>query len=544
MWQAPYIRKFLNRHRSDGSGGLKNGIDEPTYVSFWVDFVISPENDVVAGDYNTMPHGLLNAPNNGNGYSTEEYLRNLGYYIKANNIKAFRELLHKIVIQSPWTINSIGGLDSIYKTDITSGWTKRGKEGKIRITMTDSLDMRVSALMDLYKLSAVDEEYGRDLLPDIMKYFKMRIHVSEFRMFHEPKVKNTFLDPGGFEENVYKSTTSKLNPFTYIENNAPSSILPNTRIGREVDNLFNIASNQGRESIETDGYFLQKLDKELSLFRFDLSQCEIDIASIKPSWADELGNKQIGEPVSLTFDIKVGNVDYMGSYPVIYSLLESSLKNSNFNSNITNSGFGTNNPKELRSKKEIDSYSEILQVSRGYTSEEIDKVYAKKSEDGHLSDIKVTQNNINDTLARLGENLLEGAAEMVIGAADDYILTEANKLLLGNVYGLSPSQLINRLSSNPASLALAAQDLIGRSVDPATGQSILGNIYGNGDEPSEDLDPDQQTSVYGEGSEPSENLDPKTTQNINGEGVKDSNFSGTATDDSNVLSKGILGPRS
>lgn len=538
MWQAPNIRKFLNRHRSDGSGGLKNGIDEPTYVSFWVDF--KTNDNIVEGDFNTMPHGLLTQPN-GENYSAEEYLRNIGYPRKAENIRNFRILLKKIIAEAPWTITSISGLDTIYKPDVTTGWNNRGKEAKITINMTDALDMRASSLMELYILGTLDEKYTRDLLPDIMKYFKMQIWISEFRMFHEPKVKSATIDP-------LETETKNLNPISYIEDQAPSSILPKTRIGRETNSFLNAINNASEGTKESDSYFLRKLEKELSLWRFDLEQCEIDITSIKPSWTDDITNTQIGERVTLTFDIKVGNVNYAGYFPVIYTLLENAVNNNNFNSIKINNTDDSN-----KGGTDIESYDDILSASRGYKKEDFNKVYKQKSKDQHLSDLNVRSSLLQDKLYRIGENMLEDGRELAIGLAEDYALTNANRLLLGNVYGLSTSQLINRISNNPASLTLAAQDLLGRTTDPATGRSILGNIYNETNDPSLELNPDTPLNIYNENDSVKDSEFNNTAteesnrvSNIYNENssVKDSQFNNTATDDSNIVSRGILGPRS
>lgn len=218
--------------------------DEPTYLTFRVEFDFSntlAENYVPAFQtqsiygtqtYNFMPQPLLslwcndtrdiNATQSGaitlsgqdvpagraqnmgtkgpsdrstplaDYYSTYSYLRNaVGDQERANMLKRFILALKDIQDNYPYYFTKIDGLGSLMKVKPDGGirlpydkGVGGGDGNMLTINCYDGLDMKIFQLMQMYRKVAWDDVYQRWVLPDMMRFFKMRIYVSEIRLFH------------------------------------------------------------------------------------------------------------------------------------------------------------------------------------------------------------------------------------------------------------------------------------------------------------------------------------------------------------------------
>jgi hypothetical protein len=184
------------KYNNDKSGKLfKHEYDEPTYVTVRVNFFPSISNfnndtynsgDVTdSTSYNSIPHPLLTKPQNDKKhiYSTIKYLRdNLGDETRAELLEKFIDGLIDLNYRCPYYIKSVTGLNDLLKVDPKRG-SRVIKDGTIILKCIEGLDMRISALLNLYKKVAWDDVYQRWILPDIMRFFKMNILISEFRLF-------------------------------------------------------------------------------------------------------------------------------------------------------------------------------------------------------------------------------------------------------------------------------------------------------------------------------------------------------------------------
>ena len=59
-----------------------------------------------------------------------------------------------------------------------------GDNNKLTIKCLEGLDQKITQLMQLYRKAAWDDVYQRWILPDMMRFFTMRIYVSEMKLFH------------------------------------------------------------------------------------------------------------------------------------------------------------------------------------------------------------------------------------------------------------------------------------------------------------------------------------------------------------------------
>lgn len=147
-----------------------NIVDDPTYFGFKIIFDWTSNSPLFYLN-NDQP-------------SAYYYLRNIGMHEKAEMIKKFREILENLNKYADYYFQAISGLDEIWNFDINSDSKFRGAEKLITIDMLEGMDLRVTALMDLYRKACYDISYMREILPENLRNFKCYVLVSEFRQFH------------------------------------------------------------------------------------------------------------------------------------------------------------------------------------------------------------------------------------------------------------------------------------------------------------------------------------------------------------------------
>lgn len=193
---------FLKKNNREKASGklFSNEFDEPTYITVRINFfpdIISYNNEQNVGNYqynsaatlsyDDMPHPLLDKTS---AYSTINYLRNnLGDEHRANLLESFINGIIDLNYECPYYIKSVNGLNDLLHIDPKRG-TRIVKDGTITLKCIEGLDMRITGLMNMYKKIVWDDIYQRWILPDMMRFFKMNIIISEFRLFN----KNNQLD--------------------------------------------------------------------------------------------------------------------------------------------------------------------------------------------------------------------------------------------------------------------------------------------------------------------------------------------------------------
>jgi hypothetical protein len=148
---------------------------DPTYLGFKFFFI-----------FDQPGCGLLSAQDLPN--TAYHYLINRGYDQKAEYLKKFVELFKKINQQTPWFFQSIEGLDEAWKHLYQEADFKPilGTDRKITINCLDeSVDMRMTALMDLYRKACFDWPNRREIVPLNLRRFKASVYVYEGRSFNK-----------------------------------------------------------------------------------------------------------------------------------------------------------------------------------------------------------------------------------------------------------------------------------------------------------------------------------------------------------------------
>jgi len=146
--------------------------NDPTYLGF-----------VIMFDWVNSP--LLNISEDpGTAYS---YLIRNGEVLRASYLQQFVECLKAINYNMPWYWQSIEGLASAWKYDSFKEPYKGGDDSVLDIECLESIDLKMTLLVDLYRKAIYDNEHKRVILPENLRKFEMYIYVQEVRKFQIDK---------------------------------------------------------------------------------------------------------------------------------------------------------------------------------------------------------------------------------------------------------------------------------------------------------------------------------------------------------------------
>lgn len=255
---------------------LSTRFDEPTYISFNLNFGTNPVNEYngVGGmgffsNYDTMPHPLFRVSeyteiNDRDSYSTMNYLLDANEFTRAKMLREFIIKLKTMQSEFPWYFQKIEGVDELLKTNPKNAM-RVSPDKRLTITALEGIDLRMSHLLNLYRKIVYDDVYQRWVVPEMMRYFTLDIYMAEFRTFHKANIFNSL------GERVNKSQTSEL--------------------------------------------FLEVLDFVIPVWVIKCEMCEFDIENIT---YDHLSGLSIGDTpntAGVKFQIKVGKIYEEQVYP-------------------------------------------------------------------------------------------------------------------------------------------------------------------------------------------------------------------------------------
>ena len=162
-----------------------DGYDEPTYLTFAIDFKFEyvPVRDASAVDDILWNSPLFAGKETGN--SAMGFLISRGYSPQANGLSTFKELLRYLTFQAPWYFQSIEGVSKLWSnaTDVSKG--HKGMDGTnpiiLKINTLEAIDLRMTEIADLYRNAIFDKVHRRERVPDNLRWFSMDIYIAEFR---------------------------------------------------------------------------------------------------------------------------------------------------------------------------------------------------------------------------------------------------------------------------------------------------------------------------------------------------------------------------
>lgn len=216
------------------SAGGSNGVttlDDPTYLGFNIRFdIMSPLfNGATIGDV-SIPKG------DGNGTSAEDqteisngvsshpagesavgYLETIGEVTRASYLRAFCQGILEVQRERPYYFQTIEGLIEAYnKTmDMTDPFSGSADGEGIVIGLLEAIDLKMTALFNLYKMACYDVKYRRNILPANLRFFNVDIDVLEIRKFHSVRKAATAGNPNSPENDLTKFVNNNTSRLTF-----------------------------------------------------------------------------------------------------------------------------------------------------------------------------------------------------------------------------------------------------------------------------------------------------------------------------------------
>lgn len=242
------IKRFVSPASSVAGGG--NGVtslDDPTYLGFLLRFdILSPLfNGGTTGEPARPPSetplfdSLLNDAADGFAASTATanvddgtsvntdlpasesavgYLKTVGDLTRASYLTQFLQGLREVNQFRPYYWQTIEGLTEAYnKTFIMEDPYQGSSDAEgIVIGCLEAIDLKISAIFNLYKAAVYDAEYKRFVLPKNLMYFKVEVDVFEIRRFKAAKNFLEKLNPNTPPNEVDRFLNDNTSKITFV----------------------------------------------------------------------------------------------------------------------------------------------------------------------------------------------------------------------------------------------------------------------------------------------------------------------------------------
>jgi len=310
-------------------------------------------------------------------------------------LKAFGNGIEYLNKNSPWYFQTVSGLNNLVASSIPRYGKAAGKPqraGELTINCLESIDMRVSALAELYRKAVYDYTHHRVMLPENLRKFRMWIVVTEMRNiqldFNMSDVLNPFSVPAVAKvANVLSDFNSQTGLLDSTEKFLNRSTRPDLKAG-------------GPGDVQSGLYNLQPY-----VYIYQLDQCEFDFDSTYPSF-DTINNTG-GQMVSTSFKIQVGRVK---DYKLQFTELNEYKDDNGIKGMIISDTWGG-----------VENYTAMdYDLTSGLEKLTFDD-----------------KPSAGDYFAQLASNFVTNTVATIKNEAVSFIESK----LLGNIYGFQPSQL-------------------------------------------------------------------------------------------------------
>jgi hypothetical protein len=143
---------------------------DPTYIGFKLFFLVNQPDSKLLSDQ-ALPNTAM------------AYLTNIGDTARMHYLEKFVKHLVAINQQTPWFFQSIEGLQDAWKHGYQEADFKPllPADRKISIKCLESIDLRMTALIDLYRKACFDWPNRREVVPKNLRQFTMYIYCYENR---------------------------------------------------------------------------------------------------------------------------------------------------------------------------------------------------------------------------------------------------------------------------------------------------------------------------------------------------------------------------
>ncbi len=501
---------FLKGFQLSESG--KN--EDPTYLGFKIvfDFGVLP----ISPEYGWAPSPLLKAGNYtlnntaaaatqlGNPFGQPQYISrqsDVTYYSayryllereanfpgenarkRANALRQFTKLLGEINQNSPWFFQSIDGLNTLGQISksgfqIEDGFDsfdpQRTKDGTLTINCLESLNLRIAALAELYNQATFDADNMRWLVPRNLRKFTMWIFVTEIRNFFKTSRLTA--------SSTALTALDNLSSLIGTNSNPGSSIVASQSGGLSVGgfNLGSESNNSGGGggafgSFVNNVFDGSGLSNDVAAFRnqqdqsgikpvmiYECHQCEFDFSESVP-FKDSIDmGSSTAEPETNSFKIHVGKVRKKSQFP------------------------------NIRADRKYLVLSDAWDQNRSSVQE--------------LGDDTLSLENVLTLGQQALTNIVSSAvSDLVNEGINQFIdpqLSGVDQSMLGNIYTLNPSQLL-QLTNNGGNFGFNnLENFLGGAAETGIDNIFKGNLpnpqtLGDGGPPQRVYPPVPPTDVY------------------------------------------------
>jgi hypothetical protein len=451
---------------------------DPTYMGFQFRLVQSANRD---NDLDDLPHGLfcgqyISPPKNADGtaakenkggwlhsnkYSMYNYLINRGEYKRGEYIRLFEQGFENLVKECPWFFVKVSGLADSWKMD--PGNNFRGKDKKITIETLESIDMKVTFLLDCYRKAVWDASWMRWAVPDHMRYFKMAIIVSEVRPMKLGKAAAAAAANTG-QDATTGSPDSKLKALAKKVGAAAQE--------KAMGAVNNAAAAAGldltpQKDKKPRDYGLVETGTPwtaATFIKFEFEQCEIDVMSEAPAFLESVGI--IGDTMATNkIVIKTNVIKETNTYGLLGAILDDTDVWQDYGKTAALDALDYERFISSANAESVFNPNSLgFDPARETNQKAFDKLYGKP--------------NSGSLLSQIGKKALAG----VTNFAKDAINSKINGFLLGNVYKASPLGILNSAQNILNNPAAAAESILRKHSTPNIGKLLSNKVALTGKE--------------------------------------------------------------
>ena len=357
-------------------------------------------------EFNQPGCGLLcDADNNNLPNTALNYLNSIGDKSRANYLAAFTSHLRKINLTTPWFFQSINGLNEAWKRRYNEDEFTAilPKDRKLEIECLESIDLRITSLIDMYRKACFDFKYRREVVPWNLRTFTVYIYVYENRTINASGLPapNSSFDPSALLgiDDVNKKQQEQNYAFLNKEHNAAS--LKN-----------GIAGLISKPALELEDAPNDKITRVL----FKFTQCEF-LPDESSEFLSNISNVN-GDYTKQKISFSYRNVEEINLYTLYSNTYLKDLMISTLDISTNDVIFKGGN---LFLKNEVTRSGGLMNVLQDKLSENLNKIVS------------------------MGASRLE-----------DMFKSKLNHAIMGNVFGLSAQNLMDSatqvLNGNPAQL--------------------------------------------------------------------------------------------
>ena len=376
---------------------------------------------------------------------------------RAQALKQFQVLLNDINSNSPWFFQSIEGLDQLEKIKLSGFQPEGGMDdfnpqrtaGKaLTINCLESINLRISALANLYNQAVFDADNMRWLVPRNMRKFTMWIFVTEIRNFYKTSRLTGSSTVLAALDNLSSTLTTNRNPGSNIQvNDTGQYSVDGYNLSDPVEN---VSGNPGNSftSFVSNVFDQSGVQSDVQAFRnqsdqsgikpvliYECQQCEFDFSESTPLKSSVDNGSSNADPETQSFKIHVGKVRMKNQYPNIRVDKKPLI--------LADGAY--------QDRTSVYVYDDSLSVERIAS----------------LANELIT----NFTSAAINDLVNEGINQFV-----NPLLSGVNQSLLGNIYSFNPSQL-GRLTNQNGNFGFNnAQNFLNGAAETGIDNIFKGNL--------------------------------------------------------------------